>query len=78
MVGIFITTVLGGLVSALWAIAEFFIGTKQQANELGSTWWEEIMAEFKFTMKCFGTTKVSCSKNPPEYTACGHRMADRK
>ena len=60
MVGIFITTILGGLVSAIWAIAEFFVGTKQQANELGSTWWEEIMTEIKFALKCFGTTKVRC------------------
>ena len=59
VVGIFITTILGGMASALWAIIEFFIGTKKQANELGTTWWEEIKQEVKFALKCFGTTKVT-------------------
>ena len=45
------------MISSGLAICEFFIGTKQQSDELGTTWWEEIVAELKFAFKCHGSTK---------------------
>jgi hypothetical protein len=38
---------------------EFFIGTKQQSMEFGTSWWQEITEDFAFFLKMYGNTRVS-------------------
>ena len=42
----------------LIAACEFLYGTKKQAEEMGSSWLEEIKEEFLFAVLCQGDTKV--------------------
>ena len=42
----------------LIAACEFLYGTKKQAEEMGSSWLEEIKEEFIFAIMCQGDTKV--------------------
>ena len=43
----------------LIAACEFLYGTKKQAEEMGSSWLEEIKEEFLFAVLCQGDTKVT-------------------
>ena len=42
----------------LIAACEFLYGTKKQAEEMGSSWLEEMKEEFLFAVLCQGDTKV--------------------
>ena len=41
------------------AVIEFFVGTKSQSEELGTTWMSEIREELRFAMLCYGSSKVN-------------------
>ncbi len=58
VLGVFLVTLVGCVIATMLAFFEFFLGTKQQSEELGSTWMQEIITEFKFAMQCYGNTKV--------------------
>ncbi len=45
-------------VSSILAFVEFFVGTKAQAKELGTSWMMEIREELRFAFKCRGNVKV--------------------
>ena len=56
--GVFIVTLSGCIVACFVAVTEFFYGTKQQSEELGTPWMMEIIEELKFAFQCHGSTKV--------------------
>ena len=39
------------IIATFLAFLEFFIGTRNQAKELGTTWWNEIVEEMKFALQ---------------------------
>ncbi len=42
----------------LLAILEFFYGTRQQSEELGTSWVTEMREEMRFALLCYGSSKV--------------------
>ena len=40
------------------AVLEFMIGTKQQSEEMGTSWITEVMEEMRFALQCYGSSKV--------------------
>ena len=40
------------------ALLEFIIGTKQQSEEMGTSWLTEAMEEMRFALQCYGSSKV--------------------
>ena len=40
------------------AVLEFIIGTKQQSEEMGTSWITEAMEEMRFALQCYGSSKV--------------------
>ena len=34
------------------------IGTKQQSEEMGTSWITEVMEEMRFALQCYGSSKV--------------------
>ena len=57
--GVFLVTMLGCLIAAVFALAEFLYGTRQTAEDGGVGWAREILTELMFIMSCVGNTKVS-------------------
>ena len=60
--GVFIVTIVGCIAASLFAVVEFFYGTRQQASELGTSWISEIREELRFALKCHGNVKVNRDK----------------
>ena len=56
--GVFLVTMLGCLVAAVFAVTEFLYGTRQTAVVGGVGWLQEIVIELKFILSCIGNTKV--------------------
>ena len=56
--GVFLVTMLGCLIAAVFAITEFLYGTRQTAVVGGVGWLQEIVIELKFILSCIGNTKV--------------------
>merc|ERR1719270_2677595 len=57
VIGVFIVTIGGLAMATLIAACEFLYGTKKQAEEMGTSWLEEIKEEFLFAVLCQGDTK---------------------
>jgi len=55
--GVFMVTILGCAIAAVFAIIEFLYGTNQAAKEAGVSWVEEMTHELKFIFQCHGNTK---------------------
>ena len=56
--GVFLVTMLGCLIAAVFAVTEFLYGTRQTAVVGGVGWLQEIVIELKFILSCIGNTKV--------------------
>ena len=65
--GVFMVTLGGCLAAALMAVVEFMYGAKQLSEEMGTTWVHEMKEEFKFAMRCYGSSKTV--RKPHEDTA---------
>ena len=65
VVGVFVFTVGACLVAVFHAIYEFFMGAKEKAQELGTTWGHEIKYAMIFALQCHGNTKV-CKRPLPK------------
>ena len=52
--GVFLVTMMGCAIAAVFAVLEFLYGTKQSAADAGVTWMEEMTAELRhsFVTKC--------------------------
>ena len=59
--GVFLVTMLGCLIAAVFALVEFLYGTRQTAEVGGVGWIPEIITELKFIITCVGNTKVISS-----------------
>jgi len=55
--GVFLVTMMGCAIAAVFAVLEFLYGTKQSAADAGVTWMEEMTAELRFIFQCHGNTK---------------------
>merc|ERR1719323_2784553 len=55
--GVFLVTMMGCAIAAVFAVLEFLYGTKQSAADAGITWMEEMTAELRFIFQCHGNTK---------------------
>ena len=55
--GVFLVTMLGCGIGAVFAIIEFLYGTYQAAKDAGVSWVEEMTCELKFIFQCHGNTK---------------------
>ena len=42
----------------LLAFFEFLYSTKQQSEEMGTSWWTEMKEEMRFALLCYGSSKV--------------------
>ena len=56
--GVFLVTMLGCFIAAVFALIEFLYGTRQTAEVGGVGWLREILTELRFIMSCVGNTKV--------------------
>ncbi|XP_040571507.1 glutamate receptor ionotropic, kainate 2 [Lepeophtheirus salmonis] len=56
--GVFLVTLLGCIVAIFSALLELLYGAKLQADDLGTTWLNEIKEEIRFAFKCHGTSKT--------------------
>ena len=57
VVGVFLVTMVGCAVAAVFAILEFLYGTKQSAQDGGKSWAEEMRGELDFIFQCHGNTR---------------------
>ena len=57
--GVFLVTMLGCLIAAVFALVEFLYGTRQTAEVGGVSWSREIITELRFIISCVGNTKVN-------------------
>ena len=57
VVGVFLVTMVGCAVAAVFAILEFLYGTKQSAVDCNKTWAEEMRGELDFIFQCHGNTR---------------------
>jgi len=55
--GVFLVTMVGCGIAALFAVLEFLYGTRQSAKDAGVTWMDEMSHELKFIFQCHGNTK---------------------
>jgi len=55
--GVFLVTMMGCAIAAVFAVLEFLYGTKQSAADAGVTWMEEMTTELRFIFQCHGNTK---------------------
>merc|ERR1719445_2968715 len=55
--GVFLVTMMGCAIAAVFAVLEFLYGTKQSAADAGVTWVEEMTMELRFIFQCHGNTK---------------------
>ena len=46
--GVFLVTMLGCSIAAVFAVLEFLYGTSQSAKDAGVSWLEEMTSELKF------------------------------
>ena len=58
--GVFIVTIGGCAIASFIALLEFLYGTSQSAKEAGLNWFEEMVNEMKFILKCHGNVKEVC------------------
>jgi len=56
--GVFLVTVAGCIAASFLAVLEFIIGTKQQSEEMGTSWITEAMEEMRFALQCYGSSKT--------------------
>merc|ERR1712241_1536070 len=56
--GVFLVTVAGCIAASFLALLEFIIGTKQQSEEMGTSWLTEAMEEMRFALQCYGSSKT--------------------
>jgi len=61
--GVFLVTMVGCSIAAVFAVLEFLYGTKQSAQEAGVSWMEEMTTELRFIFQCHGNTKELRSKD---------------
>jgi len=61
--GVFLVTMVGCTIAAVFAILEFLYGTKQSAKDAGVTWLEEMTNELRFIFQCHGNTKELRTKD---------------
>ena len=58
--GVFMVTMIGCAIAAVFAFLEFLYGTKQSAKDCGVSWAEEMNTELKFIFQCHGNTREVC------------------
>merc|ERR1712008_394130 len=56
--GVFLVAVAGCIAASFLAVLEFIIGTKQQSEEMGTSWITEAMEEMRFALQCYGSSKT--------------------
>jgi ABC-type amino acid transport substrate-binding protein len=54
--GVFLVTMAGCTIAAIFAVLEFLYGTRQSAQDAGVTWLEEMTNELKFIFQVFQPT----------------------
>ena len=57
--GVFLVTMLGCLIAAVFAFTEFLYGSRQTSELGGVSWLQEIRGELQFIFSCVGNTKVN-------------------
>ena len=55
--GVFMVTMIGCAIAAVFAVVEFLYGTSQSAKDCGVTWAEEMKTELRFIFQCYGNTR---------------------
>ena len=55
--GVFLVTMIGCVIAAIFAVMEFLYGTRQSARDKRISWMEEIGEELRFVMLCHGNTR---------------------
>jgi len=63
VVGVFIVTMVGCMIAGVFAVLEFFYGTRQSAKDAGNSWVQEMRDELKFIFQCAGNTKELKSRS---------------
>ena len=64
--GVFLVTMVGCSIAAVFAVLEFLYGTRQSSQEAGVTWVEEMTNELRFIFQCHGNTKELRGKDDSE------------
>ena len=54
--GVFLVTVVGCAIAAVFAVMEFLYGTKLSGGDAGVSWVEEMISDLRFIMLCHGNT----------------------
>ena len=54
--GVFLVTVVGCAIAAVFAVLEFLYGTKLSGGDAGVSWVEEMISDLRFIMLCHGNT----------------------